>query len=194
MLITYLLAALAVIVVVAIVLWMRARNAQPEGRTLPDTNDAKSASGAVVSPRAASPGIASGNNTSDPDATMVHRRAAPTSIAAVPRHREGSLLDDAHLVGLSGCQRGNRFPLVAAGITIGRALNCDIVLTDVRVSQRHAWMGIIDNKAVLRDLKSTNGTFLNTGTQPIDGDVELCAGDTIFFGGHQGDQFRFLVD
>lgn len=194
MLITYLLAALAAIAIVSVVLWLRSRSAPPRGRTDPDMKDAQSAKGAAIAPGTESAEIGLKKDTSDPDATLVHRRPSPAPAPAVPWNREGSLLADAHLVGLSGCQRGVRFPLVAAGITIGRGATCDIVLTDVRVSQRHAWMGIVDNRAVLRDLQSTNGTFLNTGTHSIDQDVALCAGDTIFFGGHQGDQFRFLVD
>ncbi len=71
---------------------------------------------------------------------------------------------------------------------------CDIVLADDRVSSRHAWIGFVDGRIVLRDLQSTNGAFLNAQTHASVSEVNLRSGDTIFFGGHQGDQFRFIAD
>jgi pSer/pThr/pTyr-binding forkhead associated (FHA) protein len=111
----------------------------------------------------------------------------------VALNRAGATVDTATIVGLSGSQRGRSYQVVEAGLTIGRSPSCDVVLDDHRVSSRHAWVGIVDGKAVLRDLESTNGTFLNTATQTPIRQVELCGGDTIFFGGHQGDQFRFVA-
>ena len=42
--------------------------------------------------------------------------------------------------------------LSAAGITVGRDPKSDIVISDPRASYHHAWVGIIEQKAVLRDL------------------------------------------
>jgi pSer/pThr/pTyr-binding forkhead associated (FHA) protein len=67
-------------------------------------------------------------------------------------------------------------------------------IADPRVSYHHAWIGIVDQKAVLRDLGSTNGTFLNAQIDAPVGEVVLSPGDTIFFGGHGRDQFRFVLD
>ena len=45
--------------------------------------------------------------------------------------------------------------------TIGRAVQCDIVITSKRVSREHARVSRDGWKAILEDLDSTNGTFLN---------------------------------
>jgi hypothetical protein len=133
----------------------------------------------------------------DAHETQVFMRPTPASAPAAPRKREGAapvVLTGPRLVGLSGSRKGSSFPVAAAGITVGRHPTCDIVLGDARVSGRHAWIGIVEGKALLRDLRSTNGTFLNAQTQASVSETELRTGDTIFFGGHQGDQFRFVAD
>lgn len=100
----------------------------------------------------------------------------------------------ARLVALSGALKGRRFAVTAAGITIGRDPDNGIVIADPRVSHHHAWIGIVDDKVVLRDLGSTNGTFINARRDALVTEAALMPGDTIFFGGHGGDQFRFLAD
>ena len=100
----------------------------------------------------------------------------------------------ARLVALSGELKGRRFAVTTAGITIGCDPDNGIVVADTRVSHHHAWIGIVNNRAVLRDLGSTNGTFLNARLDAPVSEAALMPGDTIFFGGHGGDQFRFLVD
>src|SRR5262245_48782533 len=46
-------------------------------------------------------------------------------------------------------------------LSIGRADGNDIVLRDRNVSRRHARLVVRDNKYLLVDIVSTNGTFLN---------------------------------
>lgn len=46
-------------------------------------------------------------------------------------------------------------------ITIGRALECDIVITSKRVSREHAQVRREGWRVVLEDMGSTNGTYLN---------------------------------
>jgi pSer/pThr/pTyr-binding forkhead associated (FHA) protein len=46
-------------------------------------------------------------------------------------------------------------------IDIGRDNSCDIVLPASNVSSRHARMFMRDNKVIIRDLGSTNGTTVN---------------------------------
>lgn len=133
----------------------------------------------------------------DPNATRIHFRASPAAAAsALPKRDEAILPADgsARLVCVGGNQKGNSFPLTTAGVTVGRDPSSDIVIADPRASQRHAWVGIIDRKAVLRDLESTNGTFLNAQMDALVREVVLNPGDTIFFGGHGGDQFRFVAE
>lgn len=131
-------------------------------------------------------------DNSDPDATQMYLRPSKTGSTTEAQKRAGTAVSGARLVGLAGSQKGQHFALTDAGLTVGRNPSCEIVLGDARVSGQHAWIGLVNGKAVLRDLNSSNGTFLNTGAR-VTGDTELCAGDTIFIGGHQGDQFRFVA-
>ena len=53
------------------------------------------------------------------------------------------------------------YPLVKAIITIGRSLENDLVIDDLRVSRTHAQLRAISGQYVIFDLKSTGGTFIN---------------------------------
>jgi hypothetical protein len=69
--------------------------------------------------------------------------------------------------------------LVGAKLTVGRLGDNDLQLDDASVSSRHAEIEAGDSP-VLRDLGSTNGTYLN-GEQ-ITGEHALAEGDEIYFG------------
>ncbi len=56
---------------------------------------------------------------------------------------------------------GQRTPIEAAVLQIGRAPSCDIVLDDRNVSRRHAEIRRRGPVVVLIDLDSTNGTIVN---------------------------------
>lgn len=133
----------------------------------------------------------------DPHATRIHFRGPADGAPPVVLHRDAAPLPaekTARLVCVGGSQKDHSFPVTAAGITVGRDPKSDVVISDPRASYHHAWIGIIDHKAVLRDLGSTNGTFLNAQIDSPVSEVVLTPGDTIFFGGHGRDQFRFVVD
>lgn len=133
----------------------------------------------------------------DANATRVHfRPAAPGEPSELPQRDEAMLPATAlaKLICVGGTQKGNSFPVTTAGVTVGRDAKNDIVITDPRASNQHAWVGIIGRQAVLRDLGSTNGTFLNAHMDALISEAALSPGDTIFFGGHGGDQFRFVAD
>ena len=53
------------------------------------------------------------------------------------------------------------YPLVKALINIGRGLENDLVIEDLRVSRNHAQLRAVSGQFVLFDLKSTRGTFIN---------------------------------
>ena len=53
------------------------------------------------------------------------------------------------------------YPLVKALINIGRGLENDLVLDDMRVSRQHAQLRAVKGQFVLFDLNSTRGTFIN---------------------------------
>jgi DNA-binding response OmpR family regulator len=56
---------------------------------------------------------------------------------------------------------GREHPLTSDTVTIGRAVENDIVITSKRVSREHARVRREGWHAILEDLGSTNGTFLN---------------------------------
>jgi DNA-binding response OmpR family regulator len=56
---------------------------------------------------------------------------------------------------------GQEHPLTGDTITIGRAVENDIVITSKRVSREHARVRREGWRVILEDLGSTNGTFLN---------------------------------
>jgi hypothetical protein len=62
---------------------------------------------------------------------------------------------------------------------IGRHLDCDVVLSDIAISRRHAQLRFRDGRWILQDLDSTNGTTVN-GERV--GRSELRAGDVISIG------------
>jgi len=76
---------------------------------------------------------------------------------------------------------GEEHRLEAATITLGRALETDIVITSHRVSREHARIYRKGRHWFLEDLGSTNGTFLNE--ERLLKPVELRDGDSLSFGG-----------
>jgi pSer/pThr/pTyr-binding forkhead associated (FHA) protein len=63
---------------------------------------------------------------------------------------------------ISGKYKGGEFPVpVGARVVIGRAANVDVVLVEDLVSRRHAEFEHQGDCVLLRDLDSTNGTFVN---------------------------------
>jgi hypothetical protein len=81
-----------------------------------------------------------------------------------------------------GREAGRRIPISARGLTLGRSQGADVVLEDPTVSAEHARVGVLEGRAHIIDLASSNGTFVND--QPVDraylydGD-RLQLGDTI---------------
>ena len=65
------------------------------------------------------------------------------------------------LVALTGGDRGREFVLETDLVRVGKAEENDIVLNDETVSRAHAELALDDKGWLLRDLKSTNGTFLD---------------------------------
>lgn len=64
---------------------------------------------------------------------------------------------------------------------VGRSEECDVFLVDPSVSRTHAILEIADGQATVRDLGSTNGTFVNgrqIETRVLSDGDELMFGDT----------------
>jgi pSer/pThr/pTyr-binding forkhead associated (FHA) protein len=65
-------------------------------------------------------------------------------------------------------------------LTIGRDHSCELALADVEVSRKHARLEAQGGIVFVRDLESSNGTFLNG--RRLDNAVELREGDEIDVG------------
>jgi hypothetical protein len=65
-------------------------------------------------------------------------------------------------------------------LTIGRDKGCELVLADAEVSRKHARLETQGEVVFVRDLESSNGTFLNG--QRLTGAVETREGDAIDVG------------
>jgi pSer/pThr/pTyr-binding forkhead associated (FHA) protein len=70
--------------------------------------------------------------------------------------------------------------LVGACVLIGRSSSCQIVLGDDTVSRRHAELRFEDGRWLLRDLGSSNGTYVNGRWVA---EAEVRPGDVIHLGG-----------
>src|SRR5258708_4269712 len=64
-------------------------------------------------------------------------------------------------------------------MVVGRAVNSDCAIIDATISRRHAELAVADNGVQVRDLGSSNGTFVN-GVK-VDG-YFVVAGDALTFG------------
>jgi hypothetical protein len=69
--------------------------------------------------------------------------------------------------------------LQEARLVIGRSSECQLVLADDTVSRRHAKLYVEDGRWLLRDLESSNGTWLN-GRRIVEAEVR--PGDVLHLG------------
>lgn len=77
-------------------------------------------------------------------------------------------------------QLGKVYRLADRPLRIGRATENDIVLDDAGVSRSHARLERRDNRVILQDIGSTNGTLVND--QELQGSIVLANGDLIKLG------------
>jgi two-component system, cell cycle response regulator len=87
------------------------------------------------------------------DATVV------TAVSAVPHATPRN--DEACLVVIVGADIGRRIPLLADETILGRAETAHVVLDLENVSRSHASLSRCEGGWLLRDLDSTNGTYVN---------------------------------
>ena len=79
----------------------------------------------------------------------------------------------------TGPQAGLTYVLAAGDTLVGRGPDCDIFLGDVTVSRHHARFSADDESLLVRDLGSTNGTYVNGSWIEA---FALSAGDEIIIG------------
>ena len=84
------------------------------------------------------------------------------------------------LVVVEGKPRGREIPLPSTIFVIGRHAQCHLRPHSQLVSKYHCAIARWAGKVVVRDLKSSNGTFVNE--QPIRGEVAVRNGDRLRVG------------
>ncbi|MBI2839244.1 MAG: zinc-ribbon domain-containing protein [Acidobacteria bacterium] len=81
---------------------------------------------------------------------------------------------------IKGNNQGKIFPLDRPRMTIGRS-SADIVVNDMEVSRQHAAIEVFSDKCIVRDLNSTNGTFVDgvkIKLHPMENHSEFRIGNT----------------
>lgn len=98
-----------------------------------------------------------------------------------PKPKSGKLAR--HLVVTAGSLAGQSIDLAEAPITIGRAPESTLVLTDDYASSHHARLVPRDGQWLIEDLGSTNGTYLDktkvTGPTPVPPGAKVRIGKTV---------------
>jgi pSer/pThr/pTyr-binding forkhead associated (FHA) protein len=126
-----------------------------------------------------------------PHRVRVEARWMPEESAEVERTREMDVSEEDAQAAVAAAPQGRPF-LVLEGrrhvnllqplVSIGRALNNDIVIEDPRVSRNHAQLRRRYGRYVLYDLGSSGGTHING--YPVE-ECVLHSGDVISFAGVQ---------
>ena len=101
----------------------------------------------------------------DPAAPPPPPPAGPRKTVLLTEQRKAPVVG--WFVALDGEQKGEDFRIRDGQNILGSGADADIVIRDGTVSSRHASLRYKDQKFVLTDLDSTNGTFLNDGPVPI---------------------------
>ena len=114
------------------------------------------------------------------------RKARPPRVAPPPAPRRSARVSRSipqQMVVTAGPLAGKTFPLTDAQITIGRADDATLVLTDDYASTRHARIFPQDGQWIVEDLGSTNGTYLDrqkvTQPTPVPAGVPIRIGKTV---------------
>src|SRR4051812_40913074 len=114
------------------------------------------------------------NDTSESD--HVRAKTVVTSISRITERPAGN---EACLVVIYGSELGKKYNLNAASMIIGRSSKCDIQIDQESISRNHSKIVNTGKSILVRDLGSTNGTYVND--EPID-EYVLRDGDLIKIG------------
>ena len=123
------------------------------------------------------------------------RKSAPqekspaTTIAPQPVFAKNTTISLGTLLCTEGEFAGKTFSLTEKGLTIGRDDECDIKLKAEVISRRHSWIGPKGDDIVVRDMGSTNGTFVNG--KKVEGTQALQKGDAVSLAKSGQEIFKF---
>ena len=82
---------------------------------------------------------------------------------------------------IQGNHVGEIFPITKPRVVLGR-VDADITISDIEASRHHARLDILGERVLLRDLNSTNGTFMDdekVGTATLENQSEFRIGTTV---------------
>ncbi|MCI0414041.1 zinc-ribbon domain-containing protein [bacterium] len=83
---------------------------------------------------------------------------------------------------IQGFNAGEIFAITKPKMVVGRS-DADIIVKDLEASRQHARLDVMGDRVILRDLSSTNGTFVNEQritTMTLENQQEFRIGTTIF--------------
>jgi diguanylate cyclase (GGDEF)-like protein len=114
------------------------------------------------------------NDTSESD----HVRAK-TVVTSISRLTDKPTGKEACLVVIYGLELGKKYNLNSASLVVGRSSKCDIQIDQESISRNHSKIVNTGKSILIRDLGSTNGTYVND--EPVD-EYVLRDGDLIKIG------------
>ena len=127
---------------------------------------------------------ASDEDFSGPRTAQVNRETALADIEALENEEYLKMPDYRRfsLAVIQGFNAGEIFPINKVKTLVGRS-DSDIIVKDLEASRQHARIDVMGERVILRDLNSTNGTFVNEqriATVNLDNQQEFRIGTTVF--------------
>ncbi|WP_022889138.1 FHA domain-containing protein FhaB/FipA [Agromyces italicus] len=114
-----------------------------------------------LQPEAAGAPAAASSFPSSPVAAAAPTAPVSTPVAPAGADEIASSSNASRLVITSGAKSGVEFPLGRDEITIGRSSDSAIIIRDDYTSTHHARLMLWNDRWMIQDLDSTNGTLLN---------------------------------
>ncbi|QRK05844.1 GGDEF domain-containing protein [Archangium violaceum] len=103
-----------------------------------------------------------------------------TVVTVISKISERPVNQDAALVVIYGLDLGRKHDLSKEEILIGRSSKAEIQVDQESISRNHACITNTRRGVFIKDLESTNGTFVND--EPVQGEKELRNGDLVKIG------------
>jgi len=102
-----------------------------------------------------------------------------TVVTVISKISERPVEQGSALVVIYGLDLGRKFDLTSQETIIGRSSKADIQVDQESISRNHAKL-VLGERVVIRDMGSTNGTYVND--ELVEGDHKLHSGDLIKIG------------
>jgi two-component system cell cycle response regulator len=103
-----------------------------------------------------------------------------TVVTVISKISERQATGEAALVVIYGMDLGRKYDLNKPHFTIGRSSKCDVQIDQESISRNHATLDNDGKRVTVRDLGSTNGTYVNDHL--VKGDYEVHNGDFVKIG------------